>query len=91
MQAKVNLAISVEKLAELIHDGHICVNDFTCLDGESKNQVWQLCLWCCNKKIHCNATCPSTNTARRAGSERRVNTIEIKTVEAEPSEVMAQS
>ena len=49
----VNLSISVEKLAALFQAGHLCAADLNCLDNESKQQIWQLCLWSCNKRVHC--------------------------------------
>lgn len=57
MTTKVNLSISAEKLATLIQAGHLCAADFSCLDAESKQQVWQLCLWSCNKRVHCSKPC----------------------------------
>ncbi|QUM76822.1 hypothetical protein HWV00_11565 [Moritella sp. 24] len=57
MSSKVNLSISTHKLAELIQAGHLCVADLNCLDAESKQQVWQLCLWSCNKRVHCTKPC----------------------------------
>ena len=57
MSSKVNLSISSSKLAELIQAGHLCAADFNCLDPESKQQVWQLCLWSCNKRVHCTKLC----------------------------------
>lgn len=53
MANRVNLSISAHKLAKLIHDGHLCAADFTCLDSHSKQQVWQLCLICCQKRVTC--------------------------------------
>jgi hypothetical protein len=50
---KMNIAISVEKLASLIKAGHLCAADLQCLDKQTKQQLWQLCLWCCDKRIHC--------------------------------------
>jgi len=57
MSAKVNVSISSEKLAELIQSGHLCAADLNCLDAESKQQVWQLCLWSCNKRVNCTKSC----------------------------------
>jgi len=57
MSSKVNLSISSQKLAELIRAGHLCAADLNCLDAESKQQVWQLCLWSCNKRVHCSKAC----------------------------------
>jgi hypothetical protein len=50
---KMNIAISVEKLASLIKAGHLCAADLQCLDKQTKQQLWQLCLWCCDKRVHC--------------------------------------
>ncbi|MDB2386755.1 hypothetical protein N9W21_05370 [Shewanella sp.] len=54
----LNIRISEQKIAQLIQQGHLCAADFKCLDPESKHRVWQLCLWCCEKRISCtkNAT-----------------------------------
>jgi len=57
MSSKVNLSISSQKLAELIRAGHLCAADLNCLDPESKQQVWQLCLWSCNKRVNCTKSC----------------------------------
>lgn len=57
MSAKINVSISSQKLAELIQAGHLCAADLNCLDPESKQQVWQLCLWSCNKRINCTKAC----------------------------------
>lgn len=53
MTKRINLSISEQKLAQLIHEGHLCAADFSCLDSQSKRQVWQLCLICCQKRITC--------------------------------------
>ncbi|MPY23905.1 hypothetical protein FM037_14330 [Shewanella psychropiezotolerans] len=54
---RVNLSISTEKLTQLIQDGVLCAADFRCLDQVSKQKVWQMCLWCCSKKISCTKDC----------------------------------
>lgn len=54
---RVNLSISTEKLTQLIQDGVLCAADFRCLDQASKQRVWQMCLWCCSKKISCTKEC----------------------------------
>nr|WP_310734214.1 hypothetical protein [Shewanella sp. SR44-3] len=53
MMDKMNLAISVEKLASLIKAGHLCAADLQCLDKQTKQRLWQLCLWCCDKRAVC--------------------------------------
>ncbi|MEZ9819297.1 hypothetical protein AB4238_01540 [Shewanella sp. 10N.286.45.A1] len=55
----LNISIPQQKIAQLIQQGHLCAADFKCLDSESKNTVWQLCLWCCEKRISCNRQCAS--------------------------------
>ncbi|PKG73698.1 hypothetical protein CXF83_12870 [Shewanella sp. Choline-02u-19] len=55
----LNINISQQKMAQLIQQGHLCAADFKCLDAESKQTVWQLCLWCCEKRIHCEKACLS--------------------------------
>ncbi|WOT06998.1 hypothetical protein RGE70_09605 [Shewanella sp. DAU334] len=57
MEKKLNIKISAKKIAELIQQGHLCAADFNCLDADSKQTVWQLCLWCCEKRIHCHKHC----------------------------------
>ncbi len=54
---RVNLSIPTKKLTELIQSGVLCAADFHCLDQESKQKVWQMCLWCCSKKINCTKDC----------------------------------
>jgi len=56
MSQRINLSISTHKLAQLIHDGHLCAADFRCLDSQSKQQVWQFtCQQCtfstCTKNL----------------------------------------
>ncbi len=59
---EVCMAIPVGKLAELIHKGELCAADFRCLDSQSKKQVWQLCLWCCKQRVHCDRQCSQYET-----------------------------
>uniref|UniRef100_E6XLF5 Uncharacterized protein n=1 Tax=Shewanella putrefaciens (strain 200) TaxID=399804 RepID=E6XLF5_SHEP2 len=54
MTERINLSITERKLAQLIHDGYLCAADFSCLDSQSKQKVWQLCLICCKKRIFCD-------------------------------------
>ena len=53
----INLAISAEKLAKLIQSGQLCAADFRCLDQDSKQKVWQLCLLCCSNRVGCVKPC----------------------------------
>jgi hypothetical protein len=64
---KMNIAMSVEKLASLIKAGHLCAADLQCLDKQTKQQLWQLCLWCCDKRVHCTkGACSSQCGAPKA-------------------------
>lgn len=54
MTGRINLSISEEKLAQLIRKGSLCAADFSCLDHQSKQKVWQLCLICCQNRISCH-------------------------------------
>ncbi|GIU10853.1 MULTISPECIES: hypothetical protein [unclassified Shewanella] len=54
---QLNISISEAKIAQLIQQGHLCAADFKCLDRETKQAVWQLCLWSCEKRIHCDKHC----------------------------------
>lgn len=73
MSSKVNLSISSSKLAELIHAGHLCAADFSCLDADSKQQVWQLCLWSCNRRVHCSKNC-TENCGESTGTDKKMST-----------------
>ncbi|MDF0534957.1 hypothetical protein PY479_11805 [Shewanella sp. A32] len=53
MARQIHIAISDTKLAELIMAGHLCAADLQCLDRESKQALWQLCLWSCAKRNQC--------------------------------------
>ncbi|ABV87532.1 hypothetical protein [Shewanella pealeana] len=54
---QLNISISEAKIAQLIQQGQLCAADFKCLDSETKQAVWQLCLWSCEKRIHCDKHC----------------------------------
>jgi hypothetical protein len=57
----VNIGLSEHKIAQLINEGHLCAADIQCLDKASKQIIWQLCLWCCQNRIHCqNISCHSS-------------------------------
>jgi hypothetical protein len=61
--SQVNLSISADKLAKLIQSGYLCAADFHCLDQDSKQTVWQLCLLCCSQRVGCLKSC-SQNCAQ---------------------------
>ncbi|MCL1088847.1 hypothetical protein L2744_04335 [Shewanella profunda] len=73
MAERINLSISERKLAQLIRDGYVCAADFSCLDNQSKQKVWQLCLICCKKRIVCDQ-CVNLDCAQ---VENRINTKSI--------------
>lgn len=78
MSSKVNISISNQKLAELIQAGHLCAADLNCLDAESKQQVWQLCLWSCNKRVHCTKACTKQcNSGYCEGANRRAEVADV--------------
>lgn len=59
----VNIGLSEHKIAQLINEGHLCAADIQCLDKTSKQIIWQLCLWCCQNRIHCREiACHSPQT-----------------------------
>ncbi|AZG73340.1 hypothetical protein [Shewanella livingstonensis] len=51
---RLNVSIDADKVAQLIKAGHLCAADLQCLDRASKQTVWQLCLWSCQKRSTCN-------------------------------------
>lgn len=73
IEQRVNLSISTEKLAQLIQSGALCAAELRCLDQDSKQKVWQMCLWCCSKKICCTKEC-SINDSALCASMTQVNT-----------------
>ncbi len=50
----VQLEISLEKLALLFESGLICAAEIRCLTAYSKQQISDLCLSSCAKRIACN-------------------------------------
>ncbi|MCL2919341.1 hypothetical protein [Shewanella litorisediminis] len=50
----VNIGIPVSVLAKLIYEGQVCAADIQCLDADSKQQLWQLCLWACKQRVGCS-------------------------------------
>jgi len=51
---RLNVSIDADKVAQLIKAGHLCAADLQCLDKASKQTVWQLCLWSCQKRTSCH-------------------------------------
>lgn len=44
---RLRLEISEERLKRLLAAGQVCAADFRCLDRESKQCLWRLCLETC--------------------------------------------
>ncbi|PMK66506.1 hypothetical protein BCT61_03300 [Vibrio breoganii] len=55
-QNTVQVEISAEHIERLILDGHLCASQVKCLNSESKQKIWQMCLNICGKKM-CNLHC----------------------------------
>ncbi|MBB1363149.1 hypothetical protein H5125_13450 [Shewanella sp. SR44-4] len=51
---RINVSIDADKVAQLIKAGHLCAADLQFLDRASKQTVWQLCLWSCQKRSTCH-------------------------------------
>ncbi|ANO32542.1 hypothetical protein BCT86_02960 [Vibrio breoganii] len=67
-QNTVQVEISAEHIERLILDGHLCASQVKCLNSESKQKVWQMCLNICGKKmcrLHCLQTSHSTIETQR--------------------------
>ncbi|NOX76498.1 MAG: hypothetical protein GXP17_07795 [Gammaproteobacteria bacterium] len=47
----VRVEISADKLRELVNAGALCAADVHCLDCESKQCVWQVCLRACMAQL----------------------------------------
>ncbi|GGP60771.1 hypothetical protein [Shewanella saliphila] len=54
--SRVNVTIDTAKVAQLIKAGHLCAADLQCLDRDSKQTLWQLCLWSCQHRVDCQNT-----------------------------------
>ena len=44
---KLRVEIGVETMARLLSGGQVCAADFYCLNKNSKQCLWRLCLECC--------------------------------------------
>lgn len=55
------LGINKEVLARLIADGHLCAADLRSLDADTKQFLWQTCLWACKKRLSCKAAAEVKN------------------------------
>ncbi|CAM4407100.1 hypothetical protein VIAG107301_15555 [Vibrio agarivorans] len=52
MEGTIQIELSIEKVTELIKQGHLCAGQIRCLTPESKQVIWRLCLETCG-----NTTC----------------------------------
>ena len=50
---ELKIAISYQKIAGLINKGELCAADLKCLDKETKQAIWKICL------IHCPEESPN--------------------------------
>lgn len=71
---QLNIGISTTKLASLIQQGHLCAADLQCLDKQTKQQVWQLCLWACKKRIGCTKDCANCYQSNAIQIKKHVET-----------------
>ncbi|GGP55171.1 hypothetical protein GCM10009347_22430 [Shewanella algicola] len=72
--SRVNVTIDTAKVAQLIKAGHLCAADLQCLDRDSKQTLWQLCLWSCQHRVGCQNTqcqhpCNSENNLQNSISK----------------------
>lgn len=59
-KSHIQIEIASDTLFRLLESSALCVNDFRCLDCESKLCVWRLCLMSCEKQMRSNnPTCRS--------------------------------
>lgn len=59
-QNTVQVEISAKHIERLILDGHLCASQVKCLNSESKQKIWQMCLNICGKKM-CRSQCLKTS------------------------------
>lgn len=72
----LQLEISRDKLALLFESGLICAAEIRCLTAYSKQQVSDLCLSSCAKRIACNISL--LNERPRAQSMSETQSINVK-------------
>jgi len=72
MSHYVRVELNVELLAELMRQGKLCAADIRCLDKESKQKVWQLCLHECAKN-QCEPLNPLTEQSDKSKLEIPTN------------------
>ena len=49
----IQLEVSLEKLESLFSKGEVCASDVHCLNCESKDCIWSMCLACCADRMNC--------------------------------------
>lgn len=70
----VQIELSADKLEKLFMKGELCVADIRCLNSESKQSIWQLCLSCCCKLSRANQPIFKC----RGREENKLRLVEIK-------------
>ncbi len=73
---QLQLEISRDKLALLFESGLICAAEIRCLNAYSKQQVSDLCLSSCAKRIPCNISIFNEFSVPKSNSE--IQSIEVK-------------
>lgn len=72
----LQVEISRDKLALLFESGLICAAEIRCLTAYSKQQVSDLCLSSCAKRIACNISLFNEFSTAQSGPE--IQDIEVK-------------
>lgn len=67
----VQVEIGLDKLTKLFRLGVLCATEVRCLNGDSKERVWQLCLNTCLHRRYCSGAVAQT-PALECGGELRV-------------------
>ena len=74
-QQTVQIEIGVAMLEALFNKGELCAFDIRCLNCESKQCIWNLCLTSCAKRMRCNLS------SRVLSSEPAVNNLQKNRIE----------
>lgn len=87
MKGCVQLELESAVLLRLLENGALCASEFRCLDCDSKQCVWRLCLMSCEKQLGANSgSCkncgrcekPKTPVARTSSAMTTYNLTEKK-------------
>jgi hypothetical protein len=60
--SSIRAEISNETISRLLAEGHVCAEDFRCLDIPSKLCLRQLCLKSCAQKMKASKNCEKNET-----------------------------